>query len=230
MSENKTIIPGMEGSQSFNGRGFYSRDNSPAGNSYGRTIVPGMDVAATGNNQGVVSATQDVTSANVPVVGFLYSISRQGIGEYWPLHIGRNTIGRSENNDICLREATVSDVHASLNIKQMKTTHKILASIRDEGSKNGIFVNEEELDYGVHECKNHDKILIGDNYTLLLILIDSEAFGLEVAPNFKIVDAPINRSGIDNDTSAMYSSHEKPTGGTMSMNGANPEYGKTKFL
>ncbi len=70
-----------------------------------------------------------------PVVGFLYSISRQGIGEYWPLHIGSNKIGRSGNCDICLKEGTVSDIHAELNIKQMKTTHKILASIKDIGSK-----------------------------------------------------------------------------------------------
>ena len=52
----------------------------------------------------------------------------------------------------------MSDIHAELNIKQMKTTHKILASIKDIGSKNGIFVNEEELDYSAHECFNNDLI------------------------------------------------------------------------
>ena len=83
-----------------------------------------------------------------------------------------------------MKEGTVSDIHAELNIKQMKTTHKILASIKDIGSKNGIFVNEEELDYSAHECFNNDLITIGLNYRLLLILIDTQALGLTVSENF----------------------------------------------
>ena len=62
---------------------------------------------------------------------------------------------------MCLAEQTVSERHAALNIKQLKSTRKILASIRDEGSKNGIYVNDEELDYDAHEVKNHDIITTG---------------------------------------------------------------------
>lgn len=229
MSENKTMVPGMDDNNSFGGGGFYSRANVVRESGHSRTMVPGMDISASNDEKGGIQVSKEMTSANVPVVGFLYSISKQGIGEYWPLHIGRNTIGRSEECDICLKEATVSEMHASLNIKQMKSTHKILASIRDEGSKNGIFVNDEELDYGMHECKNHDKILIGDNYVLLLILIDAESFGLSVSPNFKSVEEPALVSSFGSNPT-MYSSENRPTSGTMAMNGENPEYGKTKFL
>ncbi len=142
------------------------------------TVVPGSDR----NAPGVKSVSKKENQ--VPVVGFLYSISRQGIGEYWPLHIGRNTIGRSEDCDVCLQERTVSDLHAALNIKQMKTTHKLLASLKDEGSKNGMFINDEELDYDSHSCKNHDIITIGLHYKLLLILIDAEELGLTVSEEF----------------------------------------------
>ncbi len=143
------------------------------------TVVPGAIKYAPG-----VSPVSQNNDSNEPVVGFLYSISRQGIGEYWPLHIGRNIIGRSSDCDIRLCERTVSDHHAALNIKQMKTTNKILASIKDEGSKNGIFVNDEELTYDAHPCKNHDIITIGLHYKLLLILIDTEEFGLTISEDF----------------------------------------------
>lgn len=147
MSQEKTSVPGMENSYYANKKNnMYSRTTTPDMGSRG-TMVPGMEEVAPN-----VGRHESSAKGGAPVVGFLYSISRQGIGEYWPLHIGSNKIGRSGNCDICLKEGTVSDIHAELNIKQMKTTHKILASIKDIGSKNGIFVNEEELDYSAHEC------------------------------------------------------------------------------
>lgn len=179
MSQEKTSVPGMENSYYANKKNnMYSRTTTPDMGSRG-TMVPGMEEVAPN-----VGRHESSAKGGAPVVGFLYSISRQGIGEYWPLHIGSNKIGRSGNCDICLKEGTVSDIHAELNIKQMKTTHKILASIKDIGSKNGIFVNEEELDYSAHECFNNDLITIGLNYRLLLILIDTQALGLTVSENY----------------------------------------------
>jgi pSer/pThr/pTyr-binding forkhead associated (FHA) protein len=132
----------------------------------------------------VPSQASPQAKPNTPVVGFLYSISRKGIGEYWPLHLGTNTIGRSEDNDICLKEMSVSSKHATLSIKQMKSTHKLIASIRDTGSKTGMFLNDEELDYENHTCKANDIITVGSSYKLLLILIDAEEYGLSVAEGF----------------------------------------------
>lgn len=160
------------------GNSPYSRQGHPYEN--GGTIAPGMGDFA----PGIDRSDSTYNASNEPVVGFLYSISRQGIGEYWPLHIGRNTIGRSKDCDVCLRERTVSDLHAALNIKQMKTTRKVLASLKDEGSKNGIFVNDEELTYDTHSCANNDIITIGLHYKLLLILIDAEQMGLSVSEEF----------------------------------------------
>lgn len=54
-----------------------------------------------------------------PIVGFLYSISRTGIGEYWPLHIGQNIIGNGPDCDIVLGEGTVSHKHANLHINKI---------------------------------------------------------------------------------------------------------------
>ena len=180
-------------------------DNNNQGNIYQRqqgapqgTVVPGMNTQAPNmapqaqqmpqQNQALEPQPFEAPQAQIPVVGFLYSISRQGFGEYWPLHVGTNTIGRSRDNEICLREQTVSDRHASLFIRQMKSSRKIIASIRDEGSKNGIFVNQEELTYDAYTCKNRDVITIGNSYKLLLILIDADEMGLSVATDFRPAD------------------------------------------
>jgi pSer/pThr/pTyr-binding forkhead associated (FHA) protein len=122
------------------------------------------------------------------VVGFLYSISHNGTAEYWTLHLGSNTIGKAPENDIRLMEASVSASHATINIKQMKTTGSIIAFIRDIGSKSGIYLNDTELDYEGHSCKNGDLITIGDAYKLLLILVDINGSGLSTADNFKEIE------------------------------------------
>ncbi len=178
MNNGSTNVPGMGG----NGN-FYQRQ--PGQQPRQGTVVPGMNMQAPNVSQ---QQGGEVPVA-VPVVGFLYSISRQGFGEFWPLHIGTNTIGRAEDCQICLREQTVSEHHASLFIRQMKSSRKIIASIRDEGSKNGIFVNSEELTYDAFECHNRDLITVGNNYQLLLILIDADEMGLTVSENFTPTDA-----------------------------------------
>lgn len=226
MSSNNTRVPGG-GLDDFNN--FYSRSNS--GNIHKGTVVPGMN----GTARNVKQANDQ---PNVPVVGFLYSISRQGFGEFWPLHVGSNKIGRSSDCDVCLREATVSEFHASLNIKQLKSSKKMLASIRDEGSKNGIYVNDEELDYDSHNVVNHDIITIGDNYKLLFILIDAESLGLSISENFQPTDEdtqipagnPVAGS-TNTSMDSLYNSSNRVENGTVAMDGSmGPEYGKTKFL
>ena len=212
-------------------------------NMYSRTTTPDMGKSrnnGSGNGRGGsqcwparIECQRGSSGSRI----FVFYI-RQGIGEYWPLHIGSNKIGRSGNCDICLKEGTVSDIHAELNIKQMKTTHKILASIKDIGSKNGIFVNEEELDYSAHECFNNDLITIGLNYRLLLILIDTQALGLTVSENFipieeeEDVDFPFAAPKGTGGSFNPYDHNNRPmNNGTVAMDGVQgTEPGGTKFM
>jgi len=239
MSQEKTEV----GFGPFSGRNNdpYARSSARGGQSAHEyrsegTVIPGMEQLAPGAEMKHANNT-----TREPVVGFLYSISRQGIGEFWPLHVGRNTIGRAENCDVRLRERTVSDLHAALNIKQMKTTHKVLASLKDEGSKNGIFINDNELDYDAHACVNNDIITIGLHYKLLLILIDTETLGLTVSEEFlddeeeAVVVQPEQpvydpqRTGFN-----PYDRRYRPTvntNETISMEGTfNPGPGKTEIM
>lgn len=207
-----------------------SRQSTPQG-----TIVPNMNVYAP---KVEAHGSMNEKKPQVPVVGFLYSISRQGVGEFWPLHIGSNKIGRTADCEVCLAEQTVSERHASLNIKQLKSTGKILASIRDEGSKNGIYVNDEELDYDAHEVKHQDVITIGDNYKLLVLLIDAKDMGLSVAENFQpvevdtpVIDTPFGMDTNMDNTGSLYSSANRVENGTVAMDGSdNITSGRTRFL
>ena len=66
------------------------------------------------------------------------------------------TIGRQEKNDIVIKDPFISSLHAQIAIRDR------VYYIKDHGSKNGTFVNENTLKEG-HEWRlnNGDKIRLG---------------------------------------------------------------------
>lgn len=191
MSQNKTVFPGVGPEGDYNpnqgcagGDQAYSRSsNSMRGNG---TVYPGMETPLSGG--GGVQDSRHRSPAKAggkPIVGFLYSISRTGVGEFWPLYIGQNIIGNASDCDIVLGEGTVSKKHANLHINKMKKPEKTEATISDLGSTNGTCVNENSVSVARPvECVNGDIITIGENYDLLLLLIDAKAVGLHLSENF----------------------------------------------
>lgn len=171
MSSNKTIIPGMEDA--------YSEQSS----SFGKQNLNGQSDTCVPNPFGINTSEVECPRQK-PIIGFLYSISRAGHGEYWPLHIGSNSIGRADKNNICLCEATVSEDHAVLVVQQMKNPEKVIAWINDSGSTCGTMINGESLGFDRRECVNGDIITIGEHYDLYLILIDAKQIGLNVHRDF----------------------------------------------
>ena len=167
MSNNKTIIPGMEDA--------YTEQQNFAKQAHEGTFIP--------NPFGTIPTTS-VTNNQKPIVGFLYSISKSTAGEFWPLRIGSNSIGRSADCDVCLGEATVSEQHAILVVRQMKNPEKIIASICDARSTCGTMINGESLGFDQRECFNGDIITIGEHYDLYFILIDAKQIGLNVCRDF----------------------------------------------
>ena len=81
MSSNKTVIPVMEDAytehSNFGQQNLNGQSNTCVPNPFG-TNVSGME-----------------RPSQKPIIGFLYSISRSGHGEFWPLRIGSNSIGRA---------------------------------------------------------------------------------------------------------------------------------------
>ena len=84
-------------------RPMYARpDSSRQG-----TQLPEMNQSTRG-----IERPDAVVATSRPVIGFLYSVSRTAGGEYWPVCLGENTIGRADDCDVCLKEMTVSEHHA----------------------------------------------------------------------------------------------------------------------
>lgn len=174
MGNNKTICPGMEGAYTSASSNYNQQEvNVPHG-----TYSP----------HSMMSPSSQPMQNQKPIVGFLYSVSKTGSGEYWPLHIGSNSIGRAQDNDICLSETTVSSQHAVLVVRQMKNPEKIIASICDSRSTCGTMINGESLGFDPRECFNGDVITIGEHYDLYFILIDAKQIGLNTCSEFSPSD------------------------------------------
>lgn len=155
------------------------------------------------------------------------------------MQIGRNTIGQSADCDIQLAEGTVSGNHAVIVVRQQEGKG-VIASIKDPESTNGTRLNGTQLGFDAEACHNGDIITIGNNYELLLILIDAEKANLRVNPNFIAVateedsdefgDVPPFRNG-QTRTEAYDpygNSGYKPTNGTVGMDGSiDPNHGGT---
>jgi pSer/pThr/pTyr-binding forkhead associated (FHA) protein len=168
-----------------------------------KTVYPGAPVNNYGNQQGA-SINPDFhhfskpvkanDATKKPILGFLYSVSKDYAGEYWPLYLGANTIGRGEDYSISLNEGTVSQRHATIVIRQMQNQGEhagLFVFIQDVGSMCGTQVNGVTLDFNPKECKNGDIITIGENYEMYFILIEPKQLGLAPKENFKSVSEPV---------------------------------------
>lgn len=202
MSQNKTVFPGVGNEGDFSqpyrkpAPASYNPTPSPynRGNrAQGGTVFPGMEQnygrqnAAPADQQAQPAAPHQpkMPVGSKPVVGFLYSISRTPSGEFWPLHVGQNVIGSGKDCDVQLSEGTVSSRHASLHINKMKKPEKTEATISELGSTNGTLLNDNSVSVArPMECVNGDILVFGENYQMLLVLIDTKAIGLETSPNF----------------------------------------------
>lgn len=212
------------------------------------TFVPGLNRKKEAQNE---KAAGDETmvmypsdkDSTVPVVGFLYSLSKEGVPEWWPLYIGQNKIGKADHMDICLKESSISSHHANINLKRLRRSGNALAaSLVDVGSKTGILLNDEELDYEPRSLHNEDVITFGLNYKCVILLIDPTKYGLEPSSEFVAVEAEQKSKTVkENDEFDPFDDFEQK-GGTIRA-GYNPEatvsvtgdgidlsVGKTKIL
>ena len=193
MSQNKTRFPGMENASgnpynrdayTSNGDNGYSQPPTRRNNERA-TRFPGMEELSGEQQQQRQNKDQ-----HDPIVGFLFSVSRTPFGEYWPLYLGPNKIGRTPGNMVDLPEGSVSSEHANLVIEQYSNPNLTVAVLENKGSKNGTFVNGKPVFYGrTEECKNGDILRFGSSYECLLILIDVRELGLKKAESFISVGA-----------------------------------------
>ena len=171
MSSN-TVIPGLQGqAQTLNAPSLPFIPPTQ-GNA---TVIPGIS----GQPAIPLKAPQG------QIVGFLFSVSKTMAGEFWPLMLGQNTLGRGSSNSIMLAESTVSEKHASIHV--ISRENKLIVYIRDDQSKTGTLLNGELL-RGEADLKSGDIITIGEQYELYVVLINAHDLGLTVKSGFSAVN------------------------------------------
>ncbi len=110
-----------------------------------------------------------------PVAACLVVMQGLRVGRRFDLAHGTTTIGRSEDNDICLPFDWISRKHA-----EIVWDHRGLA-IRDAGSTSGIYLNDRATTEGV--LVNGDRICLGQ--TVFRIVIGDEIESAEHAELYR---------------------------------------------
>lgn len=104
------------------------------------------------------------------LVGFLVSYDSVELGQYWPIHQGRNVIGRhgaATGLDIEITHPTTSSVHAVL----LGAARPGRVVVEDAGSTNGTFVNDNPLAPSQRwELRDGDRVRFGLFDTIVKII------------------------------------------------------------
>ena len=95
------------------------------------------------------------------IAGFLVSYEGNDLGTFWPIHQGKNVVGRkgaADGLDIEVDHPTTSSRHAVVHASARPGRLKV----EDPGSTNGTFVNDNRLAKGVHqELEDGDTLRFG---------------------------------------------------------------------
>lgn len=118
-------------------------------NDFERTVV--MEYEDKPDNSG----NEKAEKSERRLEGFLVSYQLNKYGDFFPLYMGKNFIGRSQNNDIRVDDASVSSEHALILFRG----EKIL--IEDKLSVNGTFINASTESIDRSELKDNDLLKFG---------------------------------------------------------------------
>lgn len=104
------------------------------------------------------------------LVGFLVSYDNVDVGQYWPIHQGRNVLGRqgaATGLDIEIAHPTTSSLHAVL----LASANPVRVVVEDTRSTNGTFVNDNLLAPGQRwELRDGDRLRFGLFNTLVKVI------------------------------------------------------------
>jgi pSer/pThr/pTyr-binding forkhead associated (FHA) protein len=104
------------------------------------------------------------------LVGFLVSFENVELGQYWPIHQGRNVVGRqgaSAGIQIEIAHPTTSSMHAVL----IALARPGRVVVEDNNSTNGTFVNDNALAAGQRwELRDGDRVRFGLFNTVVKVI------------------------------------------------------------
>ena len=145
-----------------------------------RVVAPGEIGGATGRPEpppvlGAIAIPREL-GADFPLdgprtlVGFLVSFENVDVGQYWPIHQGRNVVGRqgaATGLDVEIAHPTTSSLHAVL----LAVAQPGRVVIEDTSSTNGTFVNDNVLAPGQRwELRDGDRVRFGLFNTIIKVI------------------------------------------------------------
>jgi len=99
------------------------------------------------------------------LIGWIYTFTNNPSGKFFVIYEGKNNIGTDSNNDIVLTDKKVSGEHCRI-IFRTKSNYLF---IKDCGSTNGTWINEEDIMDEQTKLKDGDTIVVGETkFTLVL--------------------------------------------------------------
>jgi FHA domain/zinc-ribbon domain len=108
------------------------------------------------------------------LVGFLVSFESVELGQYWPIHQGKNVVGRqgASGIEIEISHPTTSSLHAVL----LASARPGRVLVEDTNSTNGTFVNDNALSSGQRwELRDGDRVRFGLFNTVVKVIESAPA-------------------------------------------------------
>lgn len=134
-----------------------------------------------------------------PVAGVLVSASADGMGEIFPLYVGRNRIGSSSDSDVYLPEASVSPHHAVILVRKTEEAGSAQSTIQvgltDYDSDYGTWINGVRAGFEKEMLKGDEILQFGQGYGMKLFLFDSSIPGLGLNPLFQPLPREQSKTG-----------------------------------
>lgn len=123
-------------------------------------------------NEDIAIIAQKQSTVKKRIEGFLITYSHNPYGDYYPLYLGKNRIGRNKTSDIVVNDLAMSGEHAVILFRGNKVF------IEDRLSVNGTFINDGKESIDRANLNDNDIIKMGQ--TVFKIKIIGEAPGKEV--------------------------------------------------
>jgi hypothetical protein len=141
-----------------------------------RVSQPGYGGSDRPSAAGPSAAPAGIDPEHVPgdaprvLAAFLVSYEGDGLGQFWPVHQGRNEVGRfgaAEGLNIMIDHPTTSSRHAVL----LASARPGRLKIEDVGSTNGTYVNGERILRGArYEVRDGDVLRFGGFNAMVKLL------------------------------------------------------------
>ena len=109
---------------------------------------------------------KEIIGQNRKLIGWLYTFTSNPIGKFYVLYEGKNNVGTASDNDIVLTDKKVSGEHCRI-IFRTKSNYLFM---KDCGSTNGTWLNEEDILDEQMKLKDGDVIMIGETQLTLVLI------------------------------------------------------------